>query len=870
VFDPSYHDLVDQHLSSTGRRNIPFRLGALMLVAQCHTLWLRSLVKRSFGRRFANQTAKAPPPPTPPHTGRLIHSLLQDFRYALRALLKSPAYTAFVVSVLALGIGANVAMFSVTDAALLRALPFPDADRLVMGRTTWEGRIGPSVSIPDYRDYRDESEVFESFAAILGGDTGNTITGGTEPEWVSGSVVSVNLFSTLRIDPQVGRHFTTDEAEPGAPNVVIISHGYGERRFGSVAEAVGANLIIDGDPYTVVGVMPAGFHFLHEVDFWSPLRREGHRGSHSWLTVGRLMPGVSLGHAQSQVDVISAQLAAAYPETNEIKGLLLTDLQEVLAEDYHLSLLLLTGAIGLVLLITCVNIAGLLLARGSTRSRELSVRAALGASRGRLVRQLFTESVLIAVAAGALGIVLAAWFQNLVLTFLPLDSLGISEVQISSSMLLFALVLSLGTALVFGGAPALSGARANPARDLTGGTRASAHSGATRLRSGLVVLQVALSVVLLIGSGLLIRSFARLRNVDMGFETEQLLTADVQLSTSEYPDRDARLQFFENLLGDVRAIPGVLSASAINKLPIRSPWMNWGVWDPDNPPQDRSDYRSAYSRTVLPGYFDAMGIPVLSGRDVRVTDGPNTARLVISEAMATWFFPNQEAVGQQVAVNLGATEPTNLEVIGVVGDVRVNTLAGDPGFQMYFPYTQLPYSAMSLTVRTQGEPTAIVNAIRSAIQARNPNIPLANIATMEQIISRSVAASRTLNVMLALFAGSALLLAMIGLYGVLAYHVVQRLHEIGVRVALGASSGNVVQLVLQRGLLLVAAGIALGVPAAAGATLLLQRQLYGVDPTDPGTFVGVSLCFALVGMVACLIPAMRAMRVDPLTALQPE
>jgi predicted permease len=533
--------------------------------------------------------------------------------------------------------------------------------------------------------------------------------------------------------------------------------------------------------------------------------------------------------------------------------------------------LLLTGAIGLVLLIACVNIAGLLLARGSTRSRELSVRAALGASRGRLARQLFAESVLIAVAAGSLGVVLAAMFQNLVLTFLPLDSLGISEVEISSSMLLFALVLSLGTALIFGGAPALSGARANPARDLTGGTRTSAHSGATRLRSGLVVLQVALSVVLLIGSGLLIRSFARLRDVDMGFETEQLLTADVRLSPTEYPDQAARVQFFENLLDDIRAIPGVLSASAINKLPIRSPWMNWGVWDPDNPPQDRSESRSAYARWVLPGYFDAMRIPVLSGRDVRVTDGPDTRpRLVISEAMANWFFPNQEAVGQDVALNFGATEPMKLEVVGVVGDVRVNTVAGDPGFTMYFPHAQVPDNAMSLTVRTQGEPAAIVAAIRGAAQARNPNIPLANVATMEQIISRSISASRALNMMLTLFAVVALLLAVIGLYGALAYHVAQRVHEIGVRVALGASSGNVVQLVLQRGLWLVAAGIALGVPAAAGATSLLQQQLYGVEPTDPVTFVGVSVCFALVGTLACLMPAVRAMRVGPLTALQAE
>jgi putative ABC transport system permease protein len=879
LFEPSYHDLVAEHLSANRTLGPAFRLRAVLLVVQCHLLELSDAAQR-----WIQRASRILSPSDPSNSGRMfrephrvparesrVQSILQDFRYAFRSVVKAPAHTAFVILTLALGIGANVAMFSVTNAALLRALPFPDAARLVMGRATWEGRIGPTVSLPDYRDYRDQSDVFESFAAIRDITTGHTITGGGEPEWVSGTVVSVNLFSTLGIDPQAGRHFTADEGEPGGPNVAIISHGYGQRHFGSAVEAPGASLVIDGMPYTVVGVMPAGFHFLYEADFWTPLQRAGHRNSHSWLSVGRLKPGVTLEQAQNQMDVISARLAESYPETNEIKALLLTELQDALAEDYHLGLLLLTGAIGLVLLIACVNIAGLLLARGSARSRELSVRAALGASRGRLARQLFTESVLVAVAAGTLGVGFASWLQDLVLAFVPLRSLGITAVEISTPMLLFALALSLGTALLFGGAPALIGARANPARDLTGGTRSSSHSGATRLRSVLVVLQVALSLMLLIGSGLLIRSFARLRGIDIGFQTEQLLTADVRLSRSEYPDGAARVQFFENLLGDVRAIPGVLSASAINKLPIRSPWMNWGVWDPDNPPNDRTEFRSAYARWVLPGYFDTMGIPVLAGRDVRVTDGPDTPRrVVISQAMASWFFPNQEAVGREVAVNLGATEPTNLEVIGVVGDARINTVASDPGFAIYFPHAQMPDNAMSLTVRTRAEPTATVSAIRDAVRARNPNVPIANVATMEQIISQSVSASRSLDLMLTLFAVAALLLALIGLYGVLAYHVAQRIHEIGVRIALGASSGQVVQLVLQRGLWLVAAGIGLGVPAAGGATGLLQWELYGVEPTDPGTFIGVSLCFAVVGTVACLIPALRATRVDPLTALQVE
>jgi putative ABC transport system permease protein len=876
VFDPSYHDLVAEHLSAGEPRGIAFRLRAAMLVVQCHTLWLREWVTHGLNRRPFNRTVTTPrQPPTPQRTFS-THSLLQDLRYALRTLAKVPAYTAFVVLILAVGIGANVAMFGVTNAALLRPLPFPDADRLVMGRATFGGRINPWVSVPDYRDYRDQTDALESLAAIFGFTTGHTVTGGAEPERVYGTIASVHLFRTLGIAPQIGRDFTADDADPSAPDAVMISHGYWQRRFGGSYEAVGATLIIDGVPHTVVGVMPAGFHFLFDVDLWRPLRTEDSRNNHSWLTVGRLRPGISLEHAQTEMDVISARLREAYPATHDTKAFLLTDLQDALAAEVRPSLLLLVGAIGLVLLIACGNVASLLLARGSTRSTELSIRAALGASRGRLARQLFTENLVMAVGAGALGTVLAAWLQRLILAFVPLDSLGIREVQISTPVLGFALTLSLGTALLFGAFPALSAARANPAEHLESGTRTSAHGSATRVRSGLVILQITLSVVLLTGSGILIRSFARLRGVDMGFDTERLLVADIKFPNAAYPDQASRQQFFAGLLDDVRAIAGVRAAAVINKLPIRSPWSNWSVWDPENPPQNRNERRSAFSRTVQPGYFATMGIPILSGRDVERTDGFGARpKFVINEAMARRLFPDQDPIGRAVAVNIWLNESQRfetrvMEVVGVVGDIRVNSMAAAPGSQMYFPYAQLPHASMSLAVRTAGEPMSVVGAVRAALRARDPKIPLANLDTMEEIVSHSVSDRRTLNVTLTLFATVAVALAVIGLYGVLAYHVTRRIREIGIRVALGATEGKVMQLVLRRGLVLVSTGLVLGIGVAAGTTRILQPQLYGVSPTDPATFVVVSVSFAAVGVLACLLPAMRATRVDPLVALQAE
>jgi putative ABC transport system permease protein len=804
-----------------------------------------------------------------------MSALKYDIRYATRTVLKNPGFAFVVISILAVGIGANVAMFSVTDAVLLRSLPYRDADHLVLARTTYGDGLAWNVSSPDYYDYRDQNQSLESLAAVRSFASPVTVTGGEEPERVQGTLVSVNFFPTLGIQPQLGRQFTAEEAELTAPDVVIISHGYWQRRFGGSPDALGSTLVVNSLPTTVVGVMPPGFYFRHDVDIWAPMRDGGPytgvRRFHNWTLVGRLTAGVTLERAQTDIDVISAQLQAAYPDSNRDKGLRLFGLHEALTQGYRDMLYMLMGAIGLVLLIACGNVASLLLARGSGRTAELSVRSALGASGRRLAQQLLTESILIAVAAGILGTVLAVWFQRILIAFMPLDNLGIREIGISAPLLLFALLLALTTALVFGVVPAVVGSRANPAENLKGGTRTSATGGRTKLRSSLVILQVALSLVLLIGAGLLIRSFARLRAVDPGFAEERMLTAEVALPASKYQEPQSRILFFTGLLEDVRAIPGVLAVGAINMLPIRDSYSNVRAWDPENPPPEGTRPQLAEQRAALPGYFEAMEIPVLAGRDFSDTDGQGDPFvLVISETMARGLFPDVNPIGHQVAVDVGGDEPAIADVIGVAGDVRTYSLDSEPPRQMYYSYRQATYSGLRLAIRTQGDPAAVTNAVRRVLRARDSDIPLAGVATMEEVIDGSIGSTRVIMLTLALFGAVAVFLAAIGLYSVLAYYVTQRSREIGIRIAMGASGKRILELVLRRGLALVAGGIVVGVAGAFGATRLIQQQLFNVEPTDPATFIAVSALFLLIAILACLVPALRAVRTDPVKTLQTE
>lgn len=625
----------------------------------------------------------------------------------------------------------------------------------------------------------------------------------------------------------------------------------------------------------MIGVMPAGFFLFQNVDLWFPMQPGGSwtgvRRFHNWTLIGRLAEGASVEQAQAQVDVVAAQLQDAYPDSNTDKGLNVSPLQSVLVDQYDEMLLTLMAAIGFVLLIACGNVAGLLLARGSGRVRELSVRAAMGATGGRLARQLLGESLILALAAGVLGTVLAVWLQGVALGAIPLEYAGITELGLSGTMLSFALLLSLATALVFGVMPAWSGSRANPGENLASGVRTTESGKGARFRSGLVVLQVALSLILLVGSGLLVRSFVRLNGVDPGFVGEGLFTANVSLPSSRYPDPRQRITFFEALLEDIRAIPGVVSVGATNMLPIKDGYSNVGAWDPENPPPGPRDVTLAEHRSVVPGYFDAMGIPLRAGRDFRpLTEREEEFVLIINEAMARGLFGNENPVGRMVAVDVGEDQPALARVVGMVGDVRMTNLAREPQWQMYYSFGQYTTTGLSLAVRTVGNPAAVTGAVREALRARDPDLPLGKVATMEEVVWEAMATPRILMGALSAFALVALFLSALGLYSVLAFYVLRRVHEIGIRVAMGASGGRIVGLVLRRGMVLVGGGMILGLGGAFLLTRFLQEQLYQVQPSDPATFGGVSFGLLSVAVLACLIPAWRAVRVDPVRALQTE
>jgi putative ABC transport system permease protein len=576
-----------------------------------------------------------------------------------------------------------------------------------------------------------------------------------------------------------------------------------------------------------------------------------------------------LDAARSEIAVISAQLEDAYPDSNRDKALQLDRLHGAMVEGYTQSLLLLAGAIVLVLLIACGNVANLLMARGSTRTSELAVRAALGATRSRLTHQLLVECTILALVGGGIGIVIAVVLQNLILGFVSLDLLGIGNVGLSSTMLGIALVLSLGTVLLFGVFPSLAAARADPAEDLKTGRRGSASGAGIRYRSGLVVLQVALSLILLVGSGLLIRSFVRLRGVDPGFRVEHLLTATISLPSDDYQEGDQRIQFFRGLQESIEALPGVETVGIVSRLPILQTAGNYAIWDPERPPETNNDAPWADRRVVLPGYFATMEIPLVEGRVLEASDvAESSPVIVLTRTTAETVFPGQSPLRRQVAVDVGRDEPGYFEVVGVVEDHQLSSLGGEVRPAMFFPYAQLPGSTMRLAVGTVVDPNSLIRPIQQRVWELDRDIVLSDAQTMEEAVSSSVAYTRSVTTVLALFATVALALAALGLYGVLAFFVTQRTQEIGIRVALGAQAGSVLRLVITRGLVLVVIGLVLGTAGAIGATRLVSGMLFQISATDPLTFAGVTGFFLLVAMCACLLPAWRALRIDPLEALR--
>ncbi len=798
-----------------------------------------------------------------------------DARYAIRGLLRTPGFTLVALLTLALGIGATTAMFSVADAAIGRALPYPGAEELVLGRATFSGNVNPWVSFPDYMDYRDRAESLESLATIGGRAGLVTITGGDEPQQASMTFVTPNLFETLGVPPALGRTFTIDELPGAGAGQAVISHGFWQRWFGGSTDVLGKTFIADGATVTVMGVMPAGFRFMYDVDIWTPPWPGNsdpiNRRYHNWLLVGRLAEGTSLEAARSEVDVISIQLEEAYPESNQTKALQLDGLQTAMVEGYRPSLLILIGAIVMVLLIACSNVASLLMARGSTRTSEMALRAALGAGRTRLTRQLLVECLILALAAGALGVLLALWLQDLILGFVSMDLLGIGEVGLSPQMLGTALALSLGTVVLFGIFPSFATAAASPVDDLKEGSRGSTRGSGMRFRSGLVVLQVALSLVLLVGSGLLLRSFNRLNGVDPGFRVENLLTATISLPMDRYTEPGEQTRFFQDFKESIEALPGVEGVAMVNQLPILHPSGNVAIWAPERPPEANTATPWADRRIIFPGYFETMEIPIIDGRALEATDvAESPPVIVLSRRTAELVFPEERAVGRQVAVDVGGEEPGFFEVVGIAEDHQMSSLSGNPRPAMFFPHAQWSWGTMRIAVATGNDPMTLFRPIQERLWDMNRDIVLSESQTMDDALSTSISSTRAITTVMGMFAAVAIALAALGLYGVLAYFVARRVHEIGIRVALGASGGNVLRLVIRRGMVLVAVGAILGIGGSLGATRFVEGMLFQVETTDATTYISVTGFFFLLALGACVIPAWRALRVDPVEAFRAE
>jgi predicted permease len=807
---------------------------------------------------------------------RWLMTLWQDVRFGARTLAKNPGFTAVAVIALALGIGANSAIFSVVNTVLLRPLPYKEPGRLVM---VWEkGNADEfpinSTSAANFIDWRDQNQVFEGVSVM--GRASFNLTGVGEPVRVDGRRVSANLFHILGVEPQLGRGFLPEEDAPGAGRVVILSHGLWQRRFGSDPGAVGTPLTMNGRSYTVVGVMSPQFEFPSRQDeLWVPIafgtQEAANRGNNSYEVLGRLKPGVSLEQAQSEMNVITARLKRQYPDVVKSDASVVVSLHEQRVGDIKTALLVLLGAVVFVLLVACANVANLLLARAAVRRKEIALRVALGAGRLRLVRQFLTESVLLASLGGVAGLLLSFWGVNLLKAFIPENLSEAKAISVDARVLVFTLLVSLLTGLIFGLAPATQASNLDLNEMLKeGGRDSSSGKGGNRVRGLLVVMEVAVSLVLLVGAGLLINSFLRLRNLDPGFRTDNLLTMSVVLPQQKYPDHARRAAFFSELTSRVESLPGVRSAAVTNWIPLIMQGDTFGVsveGRPDPGPDKRPD---VVTRVVSPGYFNTMGIQVLRGRqfDERLDRADSMPAAVVSETTARRLWPGEEPLGKRLQP--GDSDPKGwIEVVGVVKDVRQFDLTAEPRLQMYLPYVQFEWFVpRQLVVKTEVEPTSLAAAVRKTVWELDKDQPVSDVRTMEDVLSDSIARQRFSTLLLGIFAALALALAAVGIYGVMSYTVAQRTREIGIRMALGAQAGSVLRLMLRQGLKLASAGVVLGLAGALLLTRLMSSMLFGVSATDPLTLVTISLVLVGVALLACYIPARRAAKVDPLSALR--
>jgi putative ABC transport system permease protein len=805
--------------------------------------------------------------------------LLNDLRHAVRLMFKNPAFTLIAVVTLALGIGANTAIFTVVNAVLLRPLSFRDPSRLVL---VMEKSQYPTVSTSyeNYVDWRAQSHSFEAMEATRGATI--TLTGAGEPERLNSRYATAGMFPLLGINAVTGRTFSAEEDRAGGAPVALLSYGLWQRHFGGASDAVGKSINLDSQPYTIIGVLPKGFELLQPADIFLPFTpwastlpddRNWHPGI---MAVARLKAGVSREQARTEMVGLTKRLEEQYPIYNTGTSADVMGLQERLVQNVGPALLLLLGAVSFVLLIACVNVANLLLARAASRNREIAIRTSMGASRWRIVRALLTESVLISVAGGALGLLVASASLGPLLRLAEGSVPQIFTIGLDRSVLFITLLVSVLTGLIFGTAPALRTANLDLRETLNEGSRGSTSGpGQHRLRSILVVTEIAFAMLLLVGSGLLLRSFARLQEVPPGFQPDHLLVADLPVSTTTYASPEQRFQFFDRIVDRAKTLPGVRSAGAASFLPVSGGGGMLHFNIEGRPPKTPHDYLAAGYRTITPQYMETLGVPLLQGRNITAADNEKSPSVVVINAtMARTYFPGENPLGKRL--QLGATPEKDvpyMEVIGVVGDV-LQGLDTDPKAEMYLPYRQadelLPVLQLSIVLRTAADPRLQAAALRSALAEIDPNEPLVKVRTMEENMAATVTQPRFRTWLIGIFAGLALVLAAVGLYGVLSYSVTQRTNEIGIRVTLGAQRDGIFRIIVGEGLRLALVGVGIGTIAALLFSRVLRTFLYGISAFDPITFVITAALLTLVAVAASFFPARRATGVDPLIALRHE
>jgi predicted permease len=810
----------------------------------------------------------------------MIDTLVQDIRFAFRMLRKNPCFTVVAVLTLALGIGANTAIFSVVYAVLLKPLPYANSDQLftVFQAKPQDGITGTAWSFANFADLREQNRIFSELAGSQKHQL--TLTGRGEPSVVNTSVVTPELFSLFGEQPLAGRLFRSDEGKRGAPPVVILSEDLWRGRFGADPTIIGSSVSLDQRSFTVIGIMPAAFRFpqlTQGEQLWIPLVQDplfgswmSRRGGHWLLVTGRLKPGVSVAQAEAELNAINARFAKDFPAENGGWTIRMVPLQKMIVGSARSPLLVLLGAVGLVLLIACANIANLLLTRATARAREMAVRTTLGAGRSRIVRQLLSETAVLGLLGGVTGIALAYWGVQGLSSLLPPNVPRVNAIRVDHVVLGFALLLSMIASGVFGLAPALFAANANLQSNLReGGGRSGEGRNRRRARSVLAAGEIALAMVLLVAAGLLLRSFAKLMSVNPGFDVQHVLKADISLPRFQYATPQQWTAFSSELLTRIQAQPGLKDAAVAVPRPIADSTVTLGFDIVGNPPASAGALRTANYVSVSSEYFRVMEIPLLAGRFFNEHDGSSAARVsVISQAMARLYFPNQDPVGKSLLFGFPPDGTAVREIVGIVGDVRDVALGQDPGSIMYVPFAQAPFWGANVVVRSALSPASVATAIRQEVRNIDKELPVTDVALMPHIIEASLSQPRFRTFLLGVFAAMALVLAAIGVFGVIAYSVSCRTNEIGIRVALGASRSAILRLVLGETLALTFLGLALGVPSALAASRLVSHMLFGISPNDPTTLAAVACALAAVAALAGYIPARRATHVDPMVALR--